>query len=80
MVRLSPQYKNVAQVHLRYFMTIKEYADTRQVSYEAVRQLVKKLDTELSGHITKDKRTRVLDNEAVRILDDRRKGSRVSVI
>ncbi len=61
-------------------MTIKEYADTRQVSYEAVRQLVKKLDTELSAHITKDKRTRVLDNEAVRILDERRKGSKVSVI
>lgn len=61
-------------------MTIREYADSRQVTYEAVRQLIKKLSGELDGHITKQGRTRYLDNEAVRILDDRRKGSRVSVI
>ena len=61
-------------------MTIKEYADTRQVTYEAVRQLVKKLDAELNGHITKHGRTRVLDDDAVKMLDDRRTGTRLAVI
>jgi len=61
-------------------MTLQEYADTRQITYEAVRQAVKKASPEIDGHITKVGRTRVLDNEAVKLLDDRRKGSRVTVI
>ena len=61
-------------------MTIREYADSRNITYEAVRQLVKKLSSELDGHITKQGRTRVLDTEAVKVLDDRRTGTRVSVI
>lgn len=61
-------------------MTLQEYARTRNITYEAVRQAVKKASPEIDGHITKDGRTRVLDNEAVKILDERRKGSRVAVI
>ena len=61
-------------------MTFREYADSRNITYEAVRQLVKKLSSELDGHITKQGRTRVLDTEAVKVLDVRRTGTRVSVI
>lgn len=61
-------------------MTIRDYADSRKVTYEAVRQLVNRLSGELEGHITKKGRTRYLDDEAVQILDERRNGSKVSVI
>lgn len=60
-------------------MTIKEYATSRSITYEAVRQLVRKLEPDISEHITKNGRTRSLDPDAIRMLDDRRKGSRVSV-
>lgn len=61
-------------------MTLQEYATTRNITYEAVRLAVKKAKPEIDKHITKQGRTRILDNEAVRILDDKRKGSKVSVI
>lgn len=61
-------------------MTIREYATTRNVTYENVRQLVKKFADDLEGHITKNGRTRILDNDAVKLLDDRRKGTGVKVI
>lgn len=61
-------------------MTLQEYATTRNITYEAVRLAVKKAKPDIDKHITKQGRTRILDNEAVRILDDKRKGSKVSVI
>lgn len=61
-------------------MTLQEYAKTRNITYEAVRQAVKKASPDIDSHITKNGRTRILDNEAVKILDTRRKGSSVTVI
>lgn len=61
-------------------MTLQEYATTRNISYEAVRQAVKKSSPDIDSHITKQGRTRILDDEAVRILDKRRKDNKVSVI
>jgi len=60
-------------------MTLKDYAVSREITYEAVRQLVKKLEPEITPHISKQGRTRVLDPDGVRMLDDRRKGYRLSV-
>lgn len=61
-------------------MTIKEYASSRGISYEAVRQQINRLRPGIDEHITKQGRTRLLDNTAVSMLDDKRKGSKVSVI
>ena len=60
-------------------MTFKEYADSRSISYEAVRQLVKKTPG-INAYIEKNGRTRVLTSEAVNMLDNRRNRSRVSII
>ena len=61
-------------------MTIKEYATTRNITYEAGRQAVIKAMPKLENHITKQGRIRILDDYAVKYLDDLRKGSRISVI
>ncbi len=61
-------------------MTLKDYASSRGITYEAVRQLVKKLRPGIDEHITKSGRTRILDDIAVKMLDDRRNESKVSVI
>lgn len=53
-------------------MTIKEYAKERNVSYEAVRQMIKRHSNELNGHIISqgNGRAKELDGEAVAMLDD----------
>ena len=61
-------------------MTIKEYATTRNITYEAGRQAVIKAMPKLENHITKQGRIRILDDYAVKYLDDLRKGNRISVI
>lgn len=49
-------------------MTIKQLADDRGVSYEAVRKMIVRHAEELEGHINKEGRTQYLDPEAVRII------------
>lgn len=61
-------------------MTIQEYATTRKITYEAARQAVEKTKPAILKHITKQGRTRILDSVAVQMLDEKRKGFRVSVI
>lgn len=61
-------------------MTIQEYATSRSITYEAARQAVERCKPDILEHITKHKRTRILDDAAVKILDDNRRGSSVSVI
>lgn len=61
-------------------MTIQEYATTREITYEAARQAVNKAMPQIKDHISKQGRTRILDEQAVKILDDNRKGFRVSVV
>lgn len=61
-------------------MTIQEYATTRKITYEAARQAVEKTKPAILKHITKQGRTRILDGVAVQMLDEKRKGFRVSVI
>lgn len=54
-------------------ITLKDYAQNRCISYEAVRLTVKRYQSELEGHIIKKGRTRFLDDQAVNFLDDHRK-------
>lgn len=50
-------------------ITIKQYASSRGVSYEAVRQTIKRHHAEVSEHLHKEGRRTLLDAEAVEILD-----------
>lgn len=61
-------------------MTLQEYASSRGITYEATRQAVKRAEPDILPHITKQGRTRILDLEAVTMLDKLRTGKRVKVI
>lgn len=53
-------------------ITIKEYARQKNVTYEAVRKQITRYSAELEGHIIKDGRQQLLDEEAVSFLDNKR--------
>lgn len=62
-------------------ITIKEYANQKNVSYEAVRKQIQKYkDNELKEHIVKQNKTQYLDEYAVEFLDDRRRESPIMVV
>lgn len=52
--------------------TLKEYANENHITYEAVRQQVKRYEKELINHIKKIKRTNYLDEFAIEFLDKKR--------
>lgn len=60
--------------------SIKDYAKSRKITYEAARQQVKRYEKELHGHITRQNRTQYLDDYAVELLDDHRQQSPVVVV
>ena len=53
-------------------ITIRDYASDVGVSYEAVRQQVKRYSKELEGHIHQDGRKQYLDDTAVAFLNEKR--------
>ena len=53
-------------------ISIKEYAKSKGVSYEAIRKQIIRYEKDLTGHIIKKNRTQFLDNEAVAFLDEKR--------
>ena len=53
-------------------ITIKDYAKQKGVSYEAIRKQIKRYEEELKGHLQKQNRFLMLDEEAVKFLDERR--------
>lgn len=61
-------------------LSLKEYAKSRNISYEAVRQSIKRHSGELTEHVTKQGRTQFLDDIGVSILDKYRNKGNVSVI
>lgn len=61
-------------------ITIKDYAKSRNITYEAVRKQVIRYATELDGHTTKEKRTTYLDDYAVEFLDEKRKGNPIVIL
>ena len=61
-------------------LSIKDYAKSKGVSYEAVRKQVSRYKIELDGHIFKTNRTQYLDDEAVAFLDQKRAENPIIII
>ena len=61
-------------------MTIKEYAKSKGVSYEAIRKQIARYQKDLDGHIYRKNRTITLDAFAVDFLDGKRRESPIVVI
>lgn len=61
-------------------ISIRDYAKEKGVSYEAIRQQIKRYKAELDGHISKVGRTQYLDDEAVDFLDQKRATNPVIVM
>ncbi len=60
-------------------MTLKQYAEMKGITYEAVRKQIVRYQKELEGHVLKKGRTQYLDEVAVEFLSDRRRQSPVVV-
>ena len=60
-------------------ISIKDYAKQKGVSYEAIRKQIKRYDAELEGHLIKQNRFLMLDDEAVQFLDGKRSENPVIV-
>jgi predicted nucleic acid-binding Zn-ribbon protein len=60
-------------------MTLKQFAEDQGISYEAVRRAVKRHGDKLNGHIIENDGVRYLDEEAVKILRERRRESPIVV-
>lgn len=61
-------------------ISLKDYAKNNNITYEAVRQQVKRYKNELGSHIIIDGRQQFLDEEAVSFLDDKRQKNPVTII
>ena len=61
-------------------MTIKEYATSRNITYEAARQAVERAKPDIEKYIRKQGRTRYLLPEGEQLLDRCRKKSRITTI
>ena len=61
-------------------MTIKQYAQSQHISYEAVRKQVASYKQELQDHIIRKGRTQYLDEYAIEFLTKRRRESPVIVM
>lgn len=70
-------YKKGGEMELK---TIKEYAESQKVTYEAVRKQIVNYEEELSGHIVRKGRTQYLDEWAVSFLTARRRENPVIFI
>lgn len=63
----------------KYMVTLKEYAELKNISYEAVRKQVKRYAKELEEHIIVQNRTKYLDEYAVEYLNQKRSASPIIV-
>lgn len=61
-------------------LSIKDYAKSKGVSYEAVRKQVNRYKQELEGHISRTNRTQYLDDEAIAFLDQKRAESPIIIM
>lgn len=60
-------------------ITITEYAESRGISYEAVRQTIKRHSEEMKGHISTQNGIKYLDEEGVRLLNEWKRVSPVVI-
>lgn len=61
-------------------ISLKDYAAQNNISYEAVRQQVVRYKDDLAGHVIRDGRQQLLDEEAVAFLDSKRQKNPVAII
>lgn len=61
-------------------VSIKEYASSKNVSYEAVRKQINRYKKELTNHIQKVGRTQYLDDFAVDFLNEKRQSNPVVIL
>lgn len=61
-------------------ISLKDYAKSKKISYEAVRKQVARYKNELEGHISKIHRTQYLDDAAIKFLDEKRAINPVAII
>ena len=61
-------------------VSLKDYAAQKNISYEAVRQQVVRYKDELAGHVIRDGRQQLLDEDAVAFLDAKRMKNPVAII
>lgn len=61
-------------------MTLKQYAESKGISYEAVRKQVNRYQEELKGHIVVKNRTQYIDQWAVDFLSERRRESPIVLV
>ena len=61
-------------------ISLRDYAEQKNISYEAVRKQVTRYKSELDGHIIMDGRQQFLDEDAVAFLDSKRQKNPVAII
>lgn len=61
-------------------ISIKDYAKSKSISYEAVRKQINRYKDELGAHISKSNRTQYLDDEAVAFLDKKRESNPIIIM
>ena len=62
------------------FMTLKQYAESKNVSYEAVRKQVIKYKKELADHIIRKDGVQYLDQDAIAFLSEKRRHSPLVIV
>lgn len=67
------------EVVFSMMISIKDYAQSKGVTYEAVRKQIGRYSAELEGHISKTGKTQMLDEYAVEFLDSKRNNNAVAV-
>ena len=60
-------------------LSMKDYANQKNISYEAVRKQVARYRKELDGHIFKKDRTQFLDEYAIEFLDQKRSSNPIVI-
>lgn len=66
------------EVVFTMMISIKDYASSKGVSYEAVRKQIGRYSADLAGHISKTGKTQMLDEYAVQFLDSKRNNNAVA--
>lgn len=61
-------------------MTIRQYAESQNVTYEAVRKQIVRFKEDLKGHIVRKDRTQYLDKWAVEFLTERRRENPIILV
>lgn len=67
------QYTCIREVSVKMNVSIKDFAKKHNISYEAVRQQIKRYQDDLKGHIHIEGKTKFIDEYAQEFLENKRK-------